>query len=163
MSVRFYWMTKKERIEKKKRMFECLRLASKLYPHAEDLLKEACKINRFALQGRSRRRLMAAAIYLSGRLRGESLTQRESADIVQCTEVTVRTTYHKLVAILGEDYDPDLRVEIESLVYACKYIKLTSNDPSVRERVSRMIDVDLPKIGKDKHERLLERVIELLV
>jgi len=54
-----------------------------------------------ALAGRSPTGIVAASLYIATRLEGEKLTQREIADKVGVTSVTVRKNYKDLVEALG--------------------------------------------------------------
>ena len=81
------------------------RIIEKNTPIARELLKEAKKINRFALMGRRPSSLEAAALYIVGFLTNKILTQNEIAEFFGITDVTIRNNYHHLVKVLKLEHD----------------------------------------------------------
>jgi transcription initiation factor TFIIB len=76
-----------------------LGLSGEVQARARHVIKQARE--KEAMAGRSPTGMVAAALYIASKLEGEKLTQREIADQVGVTSVTVRKNYKDLVEALG--------------------------------------------------------------
>jgi len=76
-----------------------LQLSGEVQARARNILKEARE--RDLLSGKGPTGLAAAALYIAAVLEGEKRTQREVADVVGVTEVTIRNRYKELAKKLG--------------------------------------------------------------
>lgn len=76
-----------------------LQLSGEVQARARQILKEARE--RDLLSGKGPTGLAAAALYIAAVLEGEKRTQREVADVVGVTEVTIRNRYKELAEKLG--------------------------------------------------------------
>ncbi|MFT4892763.1 MAG: transcription initiation factor TFIIB [Candidatus Nanohaloarchaea archaeon] len=76
-----------------------LQLSGEVQARARNILKEARE--RDLLSGKGPTGLAAAALYIAAVLEGEKRTQREVADVVGVTEVTIRNRYKELAEKLG--------------------------------------------------------------
>lgn len=76
-----------------------LDLSGEIQAKARGIIQDAR--NTDALAGRSPTGIVAAALYIATKLEGEKLTQREIADEVGVTSVTVRKNYKDLAESLG--------------------------------------------------------------
>jgi len=76
-----------------------LQLSGEVQARARLILKEARE--RDLLSGKGPTGLAAAALYIAAVLEGEKRTQREVADVVGVTEVTIRNRYKELAEKLG--------------------------------------------------------------
>jgi len=85
-----------------------LGFSSKTQTKAIEILKKAQKLE--LTSGRGPIGLAAAALYVASLLTGEKRTQREIADVVGVTEVTIRNRYKEIIDKLGlKDKIEDLR------------------------------------------------------
>jgi transcription initiation factor TFIIB len=76
-----------------------LQLSGEVQARARNILKEAREQD--LLSGKGPTGLAAAALYIAAVLEGEKRTQREVADVVGVTEVTIRNRYKELAEKLG--------------------------------------------------------------
>ncbi len=76
-----------------------LQLSGQVQARARNILKEAREKD--LLSGKGPTGLAAAALYIAAVLEGEKRTQREVADVVGVTEVTIRNRYKELAEKLG--------------------------------------------------------------
>ncbi|MDY6771349.1 MAG: transcription initiation factor IIB [Candidatus Nanohaloarchaea archaeon] len=76
-----------------------LELSGEVQARARKIIQEAREQN--LLSGKGPTGIAAAALYIAAVLEGEKRTQREVADIVGVTEVTIRNRYKELVENLG--------------------------------------------------------------
>lgn len=76
-----------------------LQLSGRVQARARQILKEAREKD--LLSGKGPTGLAAAALYIAAVLEGEKRTQREVADVVGVTEVTIRNRYKELAEKLG--------------------------------------------------------------
>ncbi len=76
-----------------------LQLSGEVQARARNILKEAREKD--LLSGKGPTGLAAAALYIAAVLEGEKRTQREVADVVGVTEVTIRNRYKELAEKLG--------------------------------------------------------------
>jgi transcription initiation factor TFIIB len=76
-----------------------LQLSGEVQARARQILKEAREKD--LLSGKGPTGLAAAALYIAAVLEGEKRTQREVADVVGVTEVTIRNRYKELAEKLG--------------------------------------------------------------
>lgn len=85
-----------------------LGLSDAVQAKAIDVLRKAEKMR--AISGKGPTGVAAAALYIAAVLKGERRTQREVADVVGVTEVTIRNRYKELIEKLG------IADEIEKIV-----------------------------------------------
>jgi len=76
-----------------------LNLSEKVQVHAVDILDKASDND--VTSGKGPIGVAAAALYIAAVLAGEKKTQREVADIIGVTEVTIRNRYKEMVETLG--------------------------------------------------------------
>jgi transcription initiation factor TFIIB len=76
-----------------------LGLSEKVQVRAVDVLNDASKYD--VTSGKGPIGVAAAALYIAAVLEGEKKTQREVADIIGVTEVTIRNRYKEMVETLG--------------------------------------------------------------
>jgi len=76
-----------------------LQLSGEVQARARKIIQQAREKN--LLSGKGPTGIAAAALYIAAVLEGEKRTQREVADIVGVTEVTIRNRYKELVENLG--------------------------------------------------------------
>jgi transcription initiation factor TFIIB len=76
-----------------------LQLSGEVQAKAREILKDAREKD--LLSGKGPTGLAAAALYIAAVLEGEKRTQREVADVVGVTEVTIRNRYKELAEKLG--------------------------------------------------------------
>jgi transcription initiation factor TFIIB len=76
-----------------------LGLDGSVQARARNLIKDARQTD--AIAGRSPTGIVAASLYIASKLEGDKLTQREIAEQVGVTSVTVRKNYKDLVEALG--------------------------------------------------------------
>ncbi len=81
------------------RFCSMLKLSDKVQAKAIEILKKAKKFD--ITSGKGPTGVAAAAIYVACVLEGEKRTQREVADIVGVTEVTIRNRYKEMIDRLG--------------------------------------------------------------
>jgi len=80
-----------------------LQLSGEVQARARSILEEAREKD--LLSGKGPTGLAAAALYIAAVLEGEKRTQREVADVVGVTEVTIRNRYKELAEKLGLEDD----------------------------------------------------------
>jgi len=90
-----------------------LNLSERVQVKAVDVLDEAAK--RDVTSGKGPIGVAAAALYIAAVLQGEKKTQREVADIIGVTEVTIRNRYKEMVEALGIKEEVEERVREEEL------------------------------------------------
>lgn len=93
------------------RFCSMLGLSDKVQAKAGEILKKAKKHD--ITSGKGPTGVAAAAIYIACVLHGEKRTQREVADIVGVTEVTIRNRYKELVEKLGIEDEVEKKVKEE--------------------------------------------------
>lgn len=76
-----------------------LDLSEKVQVKAVDILNDASKHD--VTSGKGPIGVAAAALYISAVLQGEKKTQREVADVIGVTEVTIRNRYKEMIEALG--------------------------------------------------------------
>ncbi len=76
-----------------------LGLSDRVHMRAIEILRKAKKKD--VISGKGPTGCAAAAIYIASVLEGERKTQREVADTVGVTEVTIRNRYKEIVDALG--------------------------------------------------------------
>ena len=81
------------------RFASMLGLSDRVHMHAIQILRKAKKKD--VISGKGPTGCAAAAIYIASVLEGERKTQREVADTVGVTEVTIRNRYKEIVEALG--------------------------------------------------------------
>jgi len=91
-----------------------LKLSEKVQVRAVDVLNDASKHD--VTSGKGPIGVAAAALYISAVLAGEKKTQREVADIIGVTEVTIRNRYKEMVDALGikDEVEEKVREEEET-------------------------------------------------
>jgi transcription initiation factor TFIIB len=85
-----------------------LGLSDKVQAGAIEILRRASKFD--VTSGKGPTGVAAAAIYIASVLNNEKVTQREVADVVGVTEVTIRNRYKEIVTKL------DIEEEVEKKV-----------------------------------------------
>ena len=75
------------------------RVCEKVQAKAVDVLDDAAKHD--VTSGKGPIGVAAAALYIAAVLKGEKKTQREVADAIGVTEVTIRNRYKEMVETLG--------------------------------------------------------------
>jgi transcription initiation factor TFIIB len=93
------------------RFCSMLGLSDKVQAKAIEILKKAKKFD--ITSGKGPTGVSAAAIYIATVLVGEKRTQREVADIVGVTEVTIRNRYKELVEKLGIEEEVEKKAKEE--------------------------------------------------
>lgn len=93
------------------RFCSMLGLSDKVQAKAIEILKKAKKFD--ITSGKGPTGVSAAAIYVACVLGGEKRTQREVADIVGVTEVTIRNRYKELIEKLGISEEVEKRAKEE--------------------------------------------------
>ena len=88
-----------------------LNLSEKVQVKAVEVLDEASKHD--VTSGKGPIGVAAAALYISAVLSGEKKTQREVADIIGVTEVTIRNRYKEMVEALGIKDEVEEKVKEE--------------------------------------------------
>lgn len=88
-----------------------LGLEDKCQAKAAEILKKAKKYD--IISGKGPRGVAAAALYVAAVLNGEKRTQREIADVVGVTEVTIRNRYKEIVNKLGIEEKVERKVREE--------------------------------------------------
>jgi transcription initiation factor TFIIB len=88
-----------------------LSLSEKVQVNAVDVLDEASKHD--VTSGKGPIGVAAAALYISAVLAGEKKTQREVADVIGVTEVTIRNRYKEMVDALGIKDEVEEKVKEE--------------------------------------------------
>jgi len=88
-----------------------LDLSEKVQVKAVDILDKASKSD--VTSGKGPIGVAAAALYIAAVLAGEKKTQREVADIIGVTEVTIRNRYKEMVEILGIKDEVEEKVKEE--------------------------------------------------
>jgi transcription initiation factor TFIIB len=86
-------------------------LSDKVQAKAIEILKKACKFD--ITSGKGPTGVAAAAIYVACVLAGEKRTQREVADVVGVTEVTIRNRYKELIEKLGIEDEVEKKAKEE--------------------------------------------------
>ena len=86
-------------------------LSDKVQAKAIDILKKASKFD--ITSGKGPTGVAAAAIYVACVLAGEKRTQREVADVVGVTEVTIRNRYKELIEKLGIEDEVEKKAKEE--------------------------------------------------
>src|SRR3989344_1663127 len=76
---------------------------------AKKILKEA--VDEEVTSGKGPTGVAAAALYIAAVLEGEKRTQRDIADVVGVTEVTIRNRYKDLVEKLGIEDEVEKKVQ----------------------------------------------------
>ena len=115
-----------------------LNLSEKVQVRAVEILNEASKYD--VTSGKGPIGVAAAALYISAVLAGEKKTQREVADIIGVTEVTIRNRYKEIVDAL------DIRDEVEEKVKEDDSSDVEEEEPVIEER-SRNVQTK-PAINK---------------
>ncbi len=90
-----------------------LGLSEKVQVRAVDVLVDASKHD--VTSGKGPIGVAAAALYIAAVLQGEKKTQREVADIIGVTEVTIRNRYKEMIEALGIKEEVEERVKEEEL------------------------------------------------
>ncbi len=93
------------------RFCSMLGLSDKVQARSVEILKKAKKFD--LTSGKGPTGVAAAAIYIATVLIGEKRTQREVADIVGVTEVTIRNRYKELVEKLGIEEEVEKKAKEE--------------------------------------------------
>ena len=93
------------------RFCSMLGLSDKVQAKSVEILKKAKKYD--VTSGKGPTGVAAASIYIACVLGGEKRTQREVADIVGVTEVTIRNRYKELVEKLGIEEEVEKKVKEE--------------------------------------------------
>ena len=93
------------------RFCSLLGLSDKVQAKAIEILRKAKKFD--ITSGKGPTGVSAAAIYVACVLGGEKRTQREVADIVGVTEVTIRNRYKELIEKLGIEEEVEKRAKEE--------------------------------------------------
>lgn len=93
------------------RFCSMLGLSDKVQARSVEILKKAKKYD--VTSGKGPTGVAAAAIYVATVLEGEKRTQREVADIVGVTEVTIRNRYKELLEKLGIEDEVEKKVKEE--------------------------------------------------
>ena len=88
-----------------------LNLSEKVQVNAVDVLDDAAKYD--VTSGKGPIGVAAAALYIAAVLNGEKKTQREVADIIGVTEVTIRNRYKEMVEKLGIKEEVEEKVKEE--------------------------------------------------
>jgi len=88
-----------------------LNLSEKVQVKASDVLDEASRHD--VTSGKGPIGVAAAALYISAVLAGEKKTQREVADVIGVTEVTIRNRYKEMVEALGIKDEVEEKVKEE--------------------------------------------------
>ncbi len=90
-----------------------LNLSEKVQVTAVEVLNNASKHD--VTSGKGPIGVAAAALYIAAVLQGEKKTQREVADIIGVTEVTIRNRYKEMIDALGIKEEVEERVKEEGL------------------------------------------------
>ncbi|MBI4021138.1 MAG: transcription initiation factor IIB [Candidatus Aenigmarchaeota archaeon] len=92
-----------------------LTLSERVQVRAVDVLDEAAKFD--VTSGKGPIGVAAAALYIAAVLAGEKKTQREVADVIGVTEVTIRNRYKEMVESLGikDEVEEKVREEEETV------------------------------------------------
>ncbi len=90
-----------------------LNLSEKVQVKAVDVLDDAAKCD--VVSGKGPIGVAAASLYIAAVLSGERKTQREVADIIGVTEVTIRNRYKEIVETLGIKDDVEKRVKEQEI------------------------------------------------
>ncbi len=90
-----------------------LGLSEKVQVRAVDVLDTAAKYD--VTSGKGPIGVAAAALYISAVLEGEKKTQREVADIIGVTEVTIRNRYKEIVEAIGIKDEVEEKVKEEGI------------------------------------------------
>jgi transcription initiation factor TFIIB len=94
------------------RFASLLGLSGKVQAKAKEILKKAADAD--IISGKGPTGIAASSLYIAAVLEGEKRTQRDIADVVGVTEVTIRNRYKDLVEKLGiEDEVEKKAAEIE--------------------------------------------------
>ncbi|MFB6076252.1 MAG: sigma factor-like helix-turn-helix DNA-binding protein, partial [Candidatus Aenigmatarchaeota archaeon] len=93
------------------RFTSMLGLKDKTQAKAIQILEEAKEYD--ITSGKGPTGVAAAALYIAAVLNGEKRTQREVADIVGVTEVTIRNRYKEIVEKLGIEDQVEKKVQDE--------------------------------------------------
>ncbi|MEM1577730.1 MAG: TFIIB-type zinc ribbon-containing protein [Candidatus Pacearchaeota archaeon] len=101
------------------RFSSLLKLSPKTQKDALKILKKAEKAE--LTSGRGPSGIAAAALYISSLLNNEKKTQREIADIVGVTEVTIRNRYKELVNLLSSAEKKKIKEQEKQLSKKSKY------------------------------------------
>ncbi|MBU0530351.1 MAG: transcription initiation factor IIB [Candidatus Aenigmatarchaeota archaeon] len=88
-----------------------LNLSEKVQVHAVEILDKSSEND--VTSGKGPIGVAAAALYIAAVLAGEKKTQREVADIIGVTEVTIRNRYKEMVETLGIKEEVEERVKEE--------------------------------------------------
>src|SRR3989338_2617243 len=91
------------------RFASLLGLSGSVQAKAKKLLKEA--VDEEVTSGKGPTGVAAAALYIAAVLEGEKRTQRDIADVVGVTEVTIRNRYKDLVEKLGIEEEVEKKVQ----------------------------------------------------
>ncbi len=91
------------------RFASLLGLSGKVQARAREILKEA--LDEDIVSGKGPTGIAAAALYIAAVLEGEKRTQRDIADIVGVTEVTIRNRYKDLVEKLGIEEEVEKKAQ----------------------------------------------------
>jgi transcription initiation factor TFIIB len=93
------------------RFASLLGLSGKVQARAREILKRA--LDEDIISGKGSIGIAAAALYIAAVLEGEKRTQRDIADIVGVTEVTIRNRYKDLVEKLGIEEEVEKKAQEE--------------------------------------------------
>ena len=88
-----------------------LKLSDKTQMHAIKILRTAKEKD--VISGKGPTGCAAAAIYIASVLEGERKTQREVADVVGVTEVTIRNRYKEMAEALNIEEEVEKRAKEE--------------------------------------------------
>ena len=91
------------------RFASMLNLNDKVQARAIDILTKAGRFD--VTSGKGPTGVAAAALYIAAVLCGERRTQREVADVVGVTEVTIRNRYKEMVNKLGIEDEVEKNIE----------------------------------------------------
>ncbi len=91
------------------RFASLLGLSGKVQARAREILKKA--LDEDIVSGKGPTGIAAAALYIAAVLEGEKRTQRDIADIVGVTEVTIRNRYKDLVEKLGIEEEVEKKAQ----------------------------------------------------
>ncbi len=116
-----------------------LNLSEKVQVNAVDVLDEASKHD--VTSGKGPIGVAAAALYISAVLSGEKKTQREVADVIGVTEVTIRNRYKEMVDALG------IKDEVEEKVKEEEESPATMSMPAAKP-VARPQNAEKPRPAK---------------
>ncbi len=148
------------------RFASMLKLSDAVQVRAIKILKQAKAKD--IVSGKGPTGCAAAAIYISSVLEGERKTQREVADVVGVTEVTIRNRYKEIAEALGiEDKveekakeEEDKKKKREARVKAEKYKQYQSHMPEQKKKVIKRKAKSKPKKRKPAKRKPKKRKSE---